>query len=205
MAISTLAELKTQVKSFLMRANILDVNATDNIENLILLGEKWIFRRCRAREMETALAFTIASGEGTVPSDYRALKHARITGSPTRFLRQRKPQWIYENYPLRSSNSKPFWIGVDGSVFVFGPYPDSNYSVVGYYYAALTSVLSSANALFAAHPDLYLFAALAETETYIKNDKRVAMWLGKRDAILRDINAEKEEGEQGQSMEVMIG
>ena len=205
MAISTLAELKTQVKSFLMRANILDVDAADNIENIILLGEKWIFRNARAREMETALSFTIASGEGTVPTDYRALKHARISTSPSRFLRQRKPQWIYESYPLRSSDSKPFFIGEDGLTFVLGPYPDSNYAVAGYYYAALTSIITSANALFTAHPDLYLFASLAEAEVYIKNDKRLPLWIAKRDAILRDVNMETQEGEQGQAMEVMIG
>jgi len=205
MAISTLAQLENQVKSFMFRANILDVVGADQVDNLILLGEKWLLRRCRAREMESALSVVISAGAATVPSDYRALKHARISGTPTRFLRQRKPQWIYENYPLRSADNKPFFIGVDGSTFVFGPYPDSNYTVDGYYYAAPTSVLTSANTLFTTHPDLYLFSALAETESYIKNDKRVAMWVAKRDSLVREINAETEEGEQGQSMEVTIG
>ena len=51
-----------------------------------------------------------------------------------------------------------------------------------------TSVIPSANTLFTDTPDLYLFAALAETEPFLKNDKRVPLWIAKRDAILFDVN-----------------
>lgn len=197
MSISTLADLENQVKSFLARASILDTVGVDNVDNLILLGEKWIFRKARTPEMESSLNVTIASGVATVPSDFASIKHARIDGSPSSPLDVKSAGWIYRTYPNRSATDKPSFIGRDGANFVFGPYPDSNYTVLGTYYAKPTSVLTSANTLFTTNPDLYLFSALAEASAYIKNDSRIALWVAKREQILSDVNEEADEGEYG--------
>ena len=195
MSLSTYANLQNQVKSFLHRASLLDAVGSDNVPDLIRLGEIFIFRKVRAPEMEATLSGQIdASGNLTVPSDYAALKHARISGAPTTPLKMRSTRWILEQYPLRSADGVPSYIGRDGSVFIFGPYPDSSYTVNGVYYAKPTSIASSANSLFVANPDVYLYAALAEAEAYIKNDKRIALWIAKRDSIVADINGEADEG-----------
>ena len=81
MSITTNAQLETAVGNWLARANLSTI-----IPDLIMLGEKWIFRHARTREMEAALSFTMSGGTGSVPTDYASLNHARITGSPTRFL-----------------------------------------------------------------------------------------------------------------------
>jgi len=173
--------------------------------DLIMVGEKWVFRHARSREMEAALSFTISGGVGAVPSDYVAIKHARIDGTPTRHLKVRDTRWIFENYPNRSATAKPSYIGVDAAEFVFGPFTDADYSVLGIYYKKLTPIASSANALFLANPDLYLFAALAEAEPYMKNDARIQIWMGKRDAIVRDIRDEMRAGQYDTAMEVRLG
>lgn len=189
MAISTLAQLKTQVKSFVHRANLNDTDGTANEENLILLGEFWIWRNVKAPEMEATLSGSIgADGTIPVPSDYVAWKHARITTTPSRMLKLRPAHFIYHNFPLRSATGKPEYIARDGGAFVLGPFPDSTYSYAGFYYAKLTSILSAANALFLANPDLYLYAALSVTEAYVKNNPQVTLWIAQRDAIARDIN-----------------
>jgi hypothetical protein len=206
MSLTTYAQLQNAVLSFAHRANIQDAVSADIIPDLIRLGELWIFRKAKIKEMETALSLTIASGVCTVPSDYTGLRHARIDGSPSRQLRLRPAQWIYEKYPLRSSDSKPFFIGLDAGQFVFGPFPDSNYSVLGTYYAKPTSIASSANAVFLANPDVYLWAAMAEVEPYLKNDKRVALWAAKRDQIMDAMNDEAEDDEYGAGgLEVVPG
>lgn len=189
--ITTYAELQTAVASWLARGNL-----SGAIPDLIMVGEKWIFRKARTREMEAALSFTMASGEGVVPDDYVAIKHARINGTPTSPLRVRHSSQIYQQYPMRSSDGRPTFIGVDGSTFVFGPFPDSDYDVRGIYYRRLTSIATSENALFLANPDLYLFASLAEAAPYMKDDKRVPMWMSKRDSICADMNGEMQEGQQ---------
>lgn len=206
MSLTTYASLQNAVLSFTHRAGITDAVSADMIPDLIRLGELWIFRKARTREMETALSVAIAAGVAAVPTDYTGLKHARLDGNPTRFLKQKPTPWIYENYPTRSSSGKPYVIGVDGSSFIFGPYPDSTYTVLGIYYAKPASIATSANTLFLANPDLYLYSAMAETEPYLKNDKRVALWIAKRNDLLNDVNDETEEDQYGAGgLQVMLG
>lgn len=195
MSLSTYSDLQNQVKSFLHRASLIDAVGADNVPDLIRLGEIFLFRKARTAEMEATLSGQIdGSGNLAVPTDYAALKHARISGSPTYPLRMRQTRWIMEKYPLRSADGVPQFIGRDGSSFIFGPYPDSTYTVSGVYYAKPTTIASSANSLFTANPDCYIYAALAEAEAYVKNDKRISLWIAKRDGILMDMNLEADEG-----------
>jgi hypothetical protein len=199
MAISTLAQLETAVSGWLHRADL-----SADVDNLILMGELWIFRNVRAREMEdSTLSVTLSSGVGAVPSGFVGLKHARLNGSPSVPLTIRPVTWIYSQYPNRSAGGQPKFIGVDGSNFVFGPAAGS-YTLNGTYYKRPTSVLSSANTLFTTNPDLYLFAALAEAEAFVKNDKRVGLWIAKRDAIKDDVNREAQGSRFGDALSVSL-
>ena len=199
MSISTYAELQTAVSNWLKRSDL-----SSYAPDLIMLGEKWIFRHARTRDMETALSVTISSGTASVPADFVALKHARLSGSPYRGLRVRPAEWIYSQYPNRSAGEVPSFIAIEGASFVFGPAP-GDYTIVGTYYKRLTVVSSSANALFTNNPDLYLFAALAESVAFLKDDARIPLWMARRDAILADVNKEANESRQGDAMEVMVG
>lgn len=197
MSLLTYADLQSKVLSFAHRANIQDAVSADIIPDLIRLGELWIFRKARTRDMETALNVTMSNGVATVPSDYVGLKHARIDGTPSRPLKLKPTKYIIENYPQRSADGKPSFIGIDGSSFIFGPFPDSNYTVLGIYYATPTSIATSANAVFLDNPDLYLYAAICEMEPYLKNDKRVPLWMAKREQLLDDVNEEAESDQHG--------
>jgi hypothetical protein len=199
MSLATYADLQTAVSSWLHRDGLSSI-----APDLILLGEKWIFRKARTQEMESAFTGTISSGVIALPTGFLAIKHMRVDGTPTRTLKVRPASWIYEHYPLRSADAKPQFVGVDAGSFVFGPYADSGYTVSGTVYARPTSIQSSANALFLANPDLYLYSALAEAEPYLKNDKRVVLWAAKRDEILHDINTEDKESQWGPGMAVSV-
>jgi hypothetical protein len=184
MAITTYAELQTAVSNWLHRADLASV-----VPDLITLGEKRIFREVRVRVMESALNGTIASGVLAVPADYLELKSAYIDYTPVQQLQRATPSAIYNEYPLRVSTSKPRLIAREGSNFIFGPYPDGDYTVKGIYYAQPTTITSSDNALFVANPDLYLFAALAEAAPYIGNDSRVGLWEQKYMSVKMDMEA----------------
>lgn len=200
MSISTYSELQSATANWLARTNL---NAF--IPDLIMIGEKWIFRRARVRSMETALSFTISGGAGIVPSDFIAIKHARTTGSPTVPMRPRPTSWILEQYPNRSASSRPRYIGVDGSSFIFGPFPDAEYDVEGIYYAKPQSIADVENDVFIDNPDIYLFATLAESVMFIKDDPRVALWTAKRDQILADMNEEATESARDVGQETALG
>lgn len=198
MSITTYAELQTSVAGWLHRADL-----TSIIPDLIKLGELRIFREVRCRAMETALNGTIASGVVALPSDYLDLKFAYIDATPVSKLDRASASQIYEQHPYRNATGKPTMIAREGTNFIFGPYPDSSYTVKGIYYASPTSIQTTANALFTAYPDLYLMASLCEAAPYIQDDPRLQLWEGKYAAIKQQIfNEDANEYGSGAGMAV---
>ena len=188
MSIANYSELQTAVGNWLNRSDL-----SSYIPDFIALGEARIYRELRLRTMETALSSAIASGVVAVPSDYIELKHAYVDGSPTRALLRADPLFIYERYPTRSSSGKPSYIAREGSNFIFGPYPDSAYTIKGIYYARLDALSASntTNWFTANAPGILLFAALCEAEPFLRNDLRVQLWQAKYEMEKEGIEREE--------------
>lgn len=176
------------------------------IADVITIAESRIFRETRTRDTETTLSTAIASGVIAVPSDYIALKNAYVNINPPQSLERRPLEWLYNKYPLRSASGIPKVIAREGTNFIFGPYPDSGYTVNALYYKRL-SPLSGANthALFANNPDLYLFGCLAEAEIVIGRDRRIPVWEAKYQRILADVNGlDMAEGASGSTPRMRV-
>lgn len=197
MSITSYSELQTAVASWINRSDL-----TASVPDFIMLGERRIYRDLRIRTMETAFSSAIAAGVVALPSDYVELKFAYIDGSPVRRLERRDVGFIYEKYPTRSSVGTPSFIAREGSNFIFGPYPDSTYTVKGIYYARLPSlsVSNTSNWFIVNAPDVLLWATLAETEPFIKNDERTALWEAKYQAAKQSVeNEDRRENQSGSS------
>ena len=179
MSITTYAELQRSVAGWLHRDDL-----TAIIPDLITLAEKRIFREVRCRVMETTLTGTTSSGVIAVPSDYLAIKFAYISGTPVSKLARMSASQLYERWPLRSATGLPVAIAREGSNFIFGPFPAADTAIAGIYYAQPTAIATSANALFLANPDLYLFATLCEAVPYLKDDPRIVIWEAKLKQIM---------------------
>lgn len=173
MAINTYATLKTAVASWLSRSDL-----TSYIPDFVAFAEARVNREMRLRAMETALDGSIASGVIAVPTDYLELKHAYINASPVQYLQRKEPEWMYQKYPARSADGLPKYIAQEGGNFIFGPYPDAAYQVKGIYFAKFDTMSADAdtNWLLTNHPQVYLFAALAESAPFIGDDERITLW-----------------------------
>lgn len=173
MALSTYADLKTALSTWTRRADM-----TTYADDLITVAEGRIFKEVRCREMESSFsAFAIISGGVlALPADYVELKYAYIDGTPITMLQRKDPTWIMLNYPLRSAQGKPKFVARDADNLIFGPYPDSNYTIQGTYYKKLVSVSSLVNTLFTNQPDLYLSATLAEAFRFLRNEPMMKYW-----------------------------
>ena len=171
MAISTYAELQTAVANRLRRAD-----TSGYIADWILLAETDIFRRLRVRDMETGFSDTISSGTIALPTSYIDLKFAYINTSPVRKLQRKRAEFIYEKYPTRSSDGKPSYIAREGSTFIFGPYPDSGYTVMGVYYKNVGPISSSAHAVFTSNPDVYVYGSLLMAVRELKDEAGILRW-----------------------------
>lgn len=173
MAITSYSELKTAVANWLA-----DDTLTTYIPDFITLAEARIYRELKVRQMETALSSAIASGVIAVPSGYTELKFAYVNGSPTKLLERVDAYSVYSRYPTRSSDGKPSVIAQEAGNFIFGPYPDSTYTIKGVYYKKLTALSDSntTNWLITDAPDLILFASLVEAKAFIHDDPRIGLW-----------------------------
>jgi hypothetical protein len=195
MSISTYAELKDAVANWVARSTL-----TAFVPDFIMLGESRIYRELRIRAMETALSSTIATGVIAVPSGYIELKFAYIDGTPVQRLTVKDPGWIYEYYSTRSADGKPSFIARDVDNFIFGPYPDSAYTVKGTYYKRLDalSVSNTTNWFTTNAPDLLLWASLCEAEPFMKNDERTQLWEAKYENVKQAIiKQDKRESHSG--------
>lgn len=192
MSIANYSDLKTALENWHKRPDLDDYTA-----DFIRLGEHRIYRDVRLRCMETALSTAISSGVIAVPSGYASLKYAYVNGSPMTKLERKDAEWIYHNYPTRSADGKPLFIAREGDNFIFGPYPDSTYTIKGIYYKKLDALSDSntTNWFTTNAPDLLLFAALCEAGVYMEDDPRIAMWERKYAMQVSAIQAEDEREE----------
>lgn len=202
MAITNYSNLQTAVANWLGRSDL-----TTYIPDFITLAESRIYRELRIRAMEAALSDTIASGVIAVPSDYLEMKTLNISHANRLYnLERRDADWIYQAYPSRVSDGIPCFYAVDGSNIVFGPYPDSTYSVVGTYYKRLTALSSSSTNWFTTNaPDLLLFASLCEAEPFLVNDNRVTLWESKYQQAKTEIEREEKREHRSKHVRTMVG
>lgn len=124
---------------------------------------------------------TIASSVVVVPSDYLGLKNAYVNGSPSTRLDRKSLTQIHGRYPRGGDTARPIWIARDGSNFIFGPEPDSAYTIKGTYWARPTNLRSVASDAIGAWlilyaPDLPFYGALLQSAPFLKNDERIQVW-----------------------------
>lgn len=209
MAITTYAELKTATARWLGGSDAsttTTIGIPSTIDDLITIAESRIFRECKTKDTEASLSTAIASGVIAVPSDYISFKFAYVDGTPVQTVEPRSAEWIYANYGTRSSTGRPMFIARETTNFIFGPFPDSGYTIKGVYYKRLAALSSAVHNLFLNNPDLYLFGTLAESIILIGQDKRIPTWEAKYNKILNDVNIYDRQSETSRaSIQMRLG
>lgn len=173
MAVITSYEtLQTAVADYLARDDLATF-----VPNFVQNWEERFYRDPRnwADWMEATASITTASA--TVPADYLGIKSATLAGGSAP-LQRVSSTTLLDAFP-RGVSGKPRGIAKQGGVFIFGPEPDSDYTITLRYYAKPTVLRSDAdgiNWLITNAPDLCLYGALLEAEPFLKNDGRIAVW-----------------------------
>lgn len=129
--------------------------------------------------LETTFSDTIASGVLALPSNYLGLRSANVTvGGATYPLQRKTVEFVLNNYPVRTPSAPPAFIARSGTSFIFGPYPDSNYTISGLYWQRMTA-LSASNTTTWMTDDmpLTLFAAcMKSVKRFLRDPDGVGFW-----------------------------
>jgi hypothetical protein len=179
MSISTFAELKTAVASWLARSDL-----TDNIPDFITLFEAHAVRELKVRDTEDEATLTPSSGSVALPADFLAVRSLTWTGSPRRDLVYMHPSSLVLEYPTDPDGNPIHYTIQAGNIIVR---PVDNTSLTLLYRAKTAAVSGALNWLFSNHPDAYLNGALAEAHLFIKDMDTAALWEGRRDKIFASI------------------
>ena len=170
--------LQTAIGDWLARSDL-----TTFIPNFIQNFEEDFLREPKnfGRWMETSLSVAIASSVAAVPSAYLGLKYAYVNGSPSSRLDRMSLNQCLGRYPRGGDTGLPGLIARDGANFIFGPEPDSTYTIKGTYWAKPTLLRSFASDA-AAHwlivnaPDICIYGALLQSAPFLRNDSRLQVW-----------------------------
>lgn len=208
-AITGYTSLLQTVQDYLARSNL-----TGFAPNFVQNWEERFYRQPKnfGSWMEVSGTIgTIASGVIAVPTAYREMKFAYLNGSPSLRLDRLSVYQLYGRYPRGDRTSRPIAMARDGANFVFGPEPDSTYTIKGTYYAKPVVMRdypgdAAAHWLIVNAPDLPLYGALLEAEMFIKNDGRVPLWQSMYTTALQDYrNLFSEEEVSGSPVQEVLG
>jgi hypothetical protein len=163
--------------------------------------------------MEVALTpVAISGGTLAVPIDWYTPKALQVLDNAGNVfpLIFKASTWIYETYPMRQPQGLPAYIAREaavsgGSVFIFGPYPDSNYTVQGTYYSRGTplSPTTPTNWMVSLVPEALHAACMVEAGKFLKDQTMVGTWM----PIFKDFVdgiVEKDRGERFSSSTMQI-
>lgn len=129
-------------------------------------------------------AVQISGGTAPVPTDYLSPKvfYIQDTGGNQFPLIFKDPAWLYDRYPLQQATGLPAYIARDSSsgtsMFVFGPFPDSSYTVLGTYYQAapLLTSLAPTNWMTTNCPWALHAACMIEVGQFLVDDELITRW-----------------------------
>jgi hypothetical protein len=200
--ITDYATLQTSIAGFLHRSDL-----TTIIPEFIADAELRIYDELRLKCMEAAFTGTIAAGVVANPASFLEWIYVYIDGSNTTKLQIKDSEWIYTNYPDRSSGGTPKFAAPEGDNLIFGPYPNSTYTVKGRYYKKLAalSVSNTTNWFIENAPNLLRYGALCEAAPYLGNDQRIPVWEQKFNAIKSRLQKTDKRGAFGGSQLSMTG
>ena len=194
MAISSYTELQTAVANYLNRSDL-----TDRIPEFITLGEAYLNRKLRTREMLTRDdSFEVAARYEDLPSSFAGVKQFVLQRTPVVNLDYLDPDRVVHERQRFTSSGIPIYYSVIGSSFEFVPTPSDTFTATLLYYQRLPALATnSVNWLLTSHPDLYLWASLVGAETYVHNDERLLVWRSQLEAGIADLNMSDQRESRG--------
>jgi hypothetical protein len=179
MALSTYTDLQASVASWLHRTDLTSV-----IVDCILLAEEKFNRKLRTRHQEMTLADTaISSYRITIPDYTVAVKQLWLVDGAQKY--DLSVSTLEGVVSRQSAGAEAGLYTLGASVIEF----DGTGTVGGVLYRTIPDVATNeTNWLLTAHPSVYLYSALEEAATYMRDDQAMAMWGAKAEMKIAEVN-----------------
>ena len=186
----TYTGLKASVADWLNRQDL-----TAQIPDFIMLGEAMNNRELRTLQMEGFDTGTSSDGLVAVPVDWLETRTLRLD-APS--VGQQILEYVGEEEmdQLEASGltGTTRYYTIMNGVFQVLPTPTAAITYDLRYYQAIPALSASnqSNWLLTKSPDLYLYSSLLGATVYLKDDDRLTIWAGARNAIVDAMKLESE-------------
>lgn len=183
MALANYSDLTASVADWLNRDDL-----TARIPDYIALFEARMNRTLRVPAMEVELTASTTSETYALPADCLSVRQVALDADPDTVLIPMSPVGLRATYPNAASGTTAAY-AITGTNLKLAPPPSSAVTLVINYYRQIPALTSTANTnwLLTAHPDAYLFGALAMAEAHLMNDDRVGFWKSELGQIVAEI------------------
>lgn len=168
-----------------------DASFVDQIPRLIMLTEQSI-----AAEIKTLMQLNVVNTTLTVddpvlekPARWRKTISMKINGQP---IMNRSMDYVTQ-YQSESPTGQPLYYGdYDYDHWALAPIPNNNYGVEIIYYSRIQplDITNQENLLTREAPQALLFGTLLQTQGYLKNTDKLAVWKGYYDAAISALKGE---------------
>ena len=164
---------------------------SDTLADIVLLAERKVYRDVRSRHNEKAFAaLTVTNNLAPIPDDWESTSTIHFGKSA---LRPKPEDWMRERLQ-RNPTGACLYFAEAGASFYFMPAVADATAVQGRYFfrfPALSADTIAANTLYQQEPDLFLYAALAESGEFFPVGNRLQIWESKYQRIKDTVNNAK--------------
>lgn len=195
MPLVTYADLTAAVASWLARDDLAAA-----IPDFVAIFEATANRRLRVRQMLASAVLTPAGGSAPLPADYLAWRRVAASGPPPRELEAVHPSWLRAAFP-EAEQGAPRAFAVEGEALAVRPAGGG--TLVLDYFRKIPPLAEGGNWLWAAHPDLYLFGALAEAQVFLADAAKAGYFAARRDALFDAVERLDQAGRAPAAVRVM--
>lgn len=191
MSFDTYANLQTEIKGWLKRANIADTI----VEGFISLAEKDMNAKLKTRNQEVRETFSLSSRYTdltTLTNDIIEMRNIQINTDPVRVLEYRTPHQIDLELPYETTG-KPVYYTLHGDELEVKPVPDTTYTAEASFFSTVPALTDSAtsNWVLLNHPNLYLWGSLYYGNIYIKDPNEAQSMLSLFEKYIAEVNAKE--------------
>ena len=194
MQFSNYADFRNKVHVMLDGDDISTSDLSTAVLDLVIgAGEVRIYRDVRSSTQDTALSLSTTNNLAALPSDFLELRGAPYIAN--KVVATYAPWEAVQNQiQLQSNNitaSNPIRYTFQGDNLLFYPAQADGTTVTGRYYKRFNDISTGLNALFTRHPDLFLYAALAESGVFVGETTRTPAWEQKYTLLAQAANEQE--------------
>lgn len=160
---------------------------------IIGAGEVRLYRELRSSTQDTVLSISTTSNLAPLPADFLELRGAPYIAN--KVVATYAPwEAVTNQIQLQSdaiSVSNPIRYTFQGDNLLFYPAQADGTTVTGQYYKRFPDLSTGLNALFTRHPDVFIYAALAESAPFLGESARLPIWEGKYTQLVQDASEQE--------------